>query len=219
MEPAILFWIGGRFGGVVLGQQLEPPKELQLLDGKQPHPRPSPVTFPRTGRTQTFMRLFSASAGKQPLKFFSPPRREKTSLLSTDCLKMKKTAHSSILRQQNKGFRAKTCLKMKNSRSFFILRHGNELEKGSKRNQRRYLPFASASSGVGSRCRPRISSWTEAHPAAEEKKISPARIASSGSLFPARISYPYVSQNEAKRKMTSKSGKRTRKEEQHISFK
>ena len=152
--------------------------------------------------------MFSAPAGKQPLKFFSPPRREKTSLLSTDCLKMKKTAHSSILRQQNKGFRAKTCLKMKNSRSFFILRHGNELEKGSnqeklllaevigrivlsagdgdvelaersKRNRRRYLPSNSWSSLGGSSCCARISSWTEAHPAAGKMRISPARIASS----------------------------------------
>ena len=71
MEPAFLFWIGGRFGGVVLGQQLEPPKELQLLDGKQPAPNPYLATLPRTRRNQTFMRLFSASAGKQPLKFFS----------------------------------------------------------------------------------------------------------------------------------------------------
>ena len=63
-----------------------------------------------------------------------------------------------------------------------------ELAEGSQRNRRRYFPSASASSGGGSHCHPRISSCTEAHPAAVRMRFSPARIASSlgGSLFPAR---------------------------------
>ena len=58
----------------------------------------------------------------------------------------------------------------------------------SKRHRRRYLPSASASSLVGSRCHPRISSWTESFPSAVEKSLSP--IQNSG--LPARYFRPRI---------------------------
>ena len=58
--------LGGRPGGDILGQQQEPAKELLLVDGKYPHLRPSSVPLPAPAKNNIY-RLFSASAGKQPV--------------------------------------------------------------------------------------------------------------------------------------------------------
>ena len=124
------------------------------------------------------------------------------------CHRMDGSAHFVILWHENAGFCEKIGHRMTNTASIFILWQENEsggagedlenifgwgclgelffgrggaaeLAERSKRNQRRYLPSNSWSSFGGSSCCPRISSWTEAHPAAVERSLSPARIASS----------------------------------------
>ena len=92
------------------------------------------------------------------------------------------STHFGILRPQNTCFRGKIGHRMKNTASAIILWQENEpgelyfrpeagqrslqnvggaaeLAERSQRSHRRYLPSASASSGGGSRCCPRISSW------------------------------------------------------------
>ena len=128
------------------------------------------------------------------------------------------SAHFVILWHENTCFCGKTGHRMTYTASIVILWHKNEsggggvfksrpwwdwkncffgrggtaeLAKQSKRNQRSFLPAALRGAlGKALLASPRKTSWTEAHPVAVAKRISPARKASSwrGSLFPARIS-------------------------------
>jgi hypothetical protein len=84
------------------------------------------------------------------------------------------SAHFGILWHENTGFYAKTGRRMKNSRGFFILWQENEPEEPKKISPVRQQEILMVSC-----CRARISSWTEAYPAAVGRSLSPARIASS----------------------------------------
>ena len=65
-----------------------------------------------------------------------------------------------------------------------------ELVEGSWRNQRRYFPSNSCRSFGGSSCCPRISSWTEAHPAAVGMSLSPVQ--NSELCLTARYFRPWI---------------------------
>ena len=65
-----------------------------------------------------------------------------------------------------------------------------ELAEWSQQDRRRYLPSASASSGGGSHCQPRISSWTEAQSAAAEMSLSPVQ--NSELCLAARYFRPWI---------------------------
>ena len=95
--------------------------------GREISPSPSVSRNPVANQTQLGLYEVVLGLGRETTsEVFLGSAWRKLPSLSTDCLKMKNTAYSFILRQQNKVFRAKTCLKMNNTRSFFILRHGNE---------------------------------------------------------------------------------------------
>ena len=85
-----------------------------------PAPFPAPCS-------KTLQEVVLGLAGKQPLEVFLAFRAgENFPSLSTSCLRMKNTAHSFILRQENPPIHGNTCLKMEIPATFFILRHKNE---------------------------------------------------------------------------------------------
>ena len=91
----------------------------------------------------SFQHPFQPPANKTHKEVILGPRREITSevflafrtgenfpYLSNSCLRMKKTAHSFILRHENPTIHGYTCLKMEKPATFFILRHKNESGSG-----------------------------------------------------------------------------------------
>ena len=151
-----------------------------------PAPFPAPCS-------KTLQEVVLGLAGKQPLEVFLAFRAgENFPSLSTSCLRMKNTAHSFILRQENPPIHGNTCLKMEKPTTFFILRHKNEsgrvflsagsgaaeLVERSWRKRRSFLPAALRGAlGKALLASPRKTSCTEATPAAVEMSLSPARIA------------------------------------------
>ena len=84
-----------------------------------------------------------------------------------------------------------------------------ELVEGSWRNQRRYFPSNSCRSFGGSSCCPRISSWTEAHPAAVGMSLSPVQnseLCLTARYFRPRINSAQLASGPANRPFTGRTG-------------